>query len=245
MSVSDKLTYLANTKSAIKSAIEGKGVIVPSNTSFREYADYISDISGGGYKCVDVSDDNSYHAEGLSIQHTFTVKTKGIYLAFGGGCSGNHSITSTGTTVSTKNFNGTDSGHTRNIEVRLFNCNVGDTITLDISADTNSTSAGIYLIAGCNNATFVDSSFTVDNTSTLAIERNTPLLFLAYDIGLQGHRSNTINSLSGNVITDCVKSRGVGNDDYLIVVSNSASDISLSAYGWSHGASLVICYELS
>lgn len=48
MSISDKLVYLSGTKDAIKDAIEDKGVVVPEETTFREYADKIGEISGGG-----------------------------------------------------------------------------------------------------------------------------------------------------------------------------------------------------
>lgn len=48
MSISDKLVYLSGTKDAIRDAIEQKGVTVPEETTFREYADKISQISGGG-----------------------------------------------------------------------------------------------------------------------------------------------------------------------------------------------------
>jgi hypothetical protein len=43
--VSDKLNYLAETKEEIKSSIETMGVTVSSDTTFREYADKITDIS--------------------------------------------------------------------------------------------------------------------------------------------------------------------------------------------------------
>lgn len=42
--IADKLTYLAGTKTAIKTAIEEAGVSVPTNTSFRQYRDYIAQI---------------------------------------------------------------------------------------------------------------------------------------------------------------------------------------------------------
>ena len=44
----DKLNYLDQTKTAIKDAIITKGVSVPDNTTFREYANKIEEISGGG-----------------------------------------------------------------------------------------------------------------------------------------------------------------------------------------------------
>lgn len=46
--IAEKLTYLNGTKTAIKDAIEEKGVTVPAGATFRDYADLIGDISGGG-----------------------------------------------------------------------------------------------------------------------------------------------------------------------------------------------------
>lgn len=48
--ISDKLTYLEGTKSAIKDAIVAKGVAVSDSDTFRSYADKIGQISGGGRK---------------------------------------------------------------------------------------------------------------------------------------------------------------------------------------------------
>lgn len=48
--ISDKLTYLEGTKSAIKDAIVAKGVAVSDSDTFRSYADKIGQISGGGGK---------------------------------------------------------------------------------------------------------------------------------------------------------------------------------------------------
>lgn len=45
--ISDKLTYLEGTKSAIKDAIVAKGVAVSDSDTFRSYADKIGQISGG------------------------------------------------------------------------------------------------------------------------------------------------------------------------------------------------------
>lgn len=48
--ISDKLTYLEGTKSAIKDAIVAKGVAVEDTATFRSYAEKIGEISGGGGK---------------------------------------------------------------------------------------------------------------------------------------------------------------------------------------------------
>jgi hypothetical protein len=47
MAISDKLVYLNETKTAIKNAIEAKGVTVGEAT-FREYATKVSEIESGG-----------------------------------------------------------------------------------------------------------------------------------------------------------------------------------------------------
>ena len=48
MATADKLSYLSQTKTAIKDAIVEKGVAVSSSDTFRSYADKIRAISGGG-----------------------------------------------------------------------------------------------------------------------------------------------------------------------------------------------------
>lgn len=61
--ISDKLTYLEGTKSAIKDAIVAKGVAVSDSDTFRSYADKIGQISGGGGK-VNLND------YGLTLSHS-------------------------------------------------------------------------------------------------------------------------------------------------------------------------------
>lgn len=48
MSISEELQRIINAKSSIKSAIESKGIIVPSDLLLSSYADKILDISAGG-----------------------------------------------------------------------------------------------------------------------------------------------------------------------------------------------------
>lgn len=48
LNIPDKLDSILTTKQAIHDAIVAKGVEVPEGTVFREYADLISQISGGG-----------------------------------------------------------------------------------------------------------------------------------------------------------------------------------------------------
>lgn len=51
MSVTSEITRLQNAKADLKTAIEGKGVTVPSSTKLDGYADLVDSISGGGGGC--------------------------------------------------------------------------------------------------------------------------------------------------------------------------------------------------
>lgn len=62
--IADKLTYLSNTKTAIRNAIAAKGVQVSDSDTFRSYADKISSITGGT-------------GEGLHLQeHFFNIEDR-------------------------------------------------------------------------------------------------------------------------------------------------------------------------
>lgn len=50
--ISDKLSYLIESKNLIKTAIMAKGVTIQDDTPFRNYADLISTISGDGIQYV-------------------------------------------------------------------------------------------------------------------------------------------------------------------------------------------------
>lgn len=70
----DKLTYLNDTKTAIKNAIIAKGVAVADDVPFRNYADKIGDISGG-----EVVDKSKY---GLTVDDLLgDVNEQGKYVA--------------------------------------------------------------------------------------------------------------------------------------------------------------------
>lgn len=58
MTIADKLTYLANTKTQIKNAIVAKGVEVADTDPFRSYAEKIAAITGGGGGSATVNKSN-------------------------------------------------------------------------------------------------------------------------------------------------------------------------------------------
>lgn len=52
MSIASEIERLQNAKSALKTAIEGKGVSVPSDTKLDGYADLVDSIEQGGGEMV-------------------------------------------------------------------------------------------------------------------------------------------------------------------------------------------------
>lgn len=63
-SIADKLTYLNNTKSAIKDALIAKGQQVSASDTFRSYAEKVRNISGGGGTIVSksITQNGTYYA---------------------------------------------------------------------------------------------------------------------------------------------------------------------------------------
>lgn len=62
----EKLEYIAETKDAIKDAIEAKGVDVSSTATFRSYANSIMDIPKGGLETISSISSMSIIAEIVS-----------------------------------------------------------------------------------------------------------------------------------------------------------------------------------
>ena len=73
--IAEKLTYLNNTKTAIKNAVIAKGVSVSDTDTFRSYADKIGQISGGGSAPATkfgVSLDNIFPVAGSELSRPIT-----------------------------------------------------------------------------------------------------------------------------------------------------------------------------
>jgi len=95
--ISDKLTYLNATKTAIKEALTAKGVTVADTDTFRSYADKIGTIgtaptgslsitSNGTYDVTDyasaevnvASSGDSSDVAGITIDNMFTMESYGL-----------------------------------------------------------------------------------------------------------------------------------------------------------------------
>ena len=67
MSIATEITRLNNAKASIKSAIENKGVTVPSSTKLDGYASLVSSIPSGGGTEGDIMNPNSIYASFYQI----------------------------------------------------------------------------------------------------------------------------------------------------------------------------------
>lgn len=76
MSIASEITRLQAAKADLKTAIEGKGVTVPSSTKLDGYADLVDSISGGG------SDDDNWYfiSADAGIQNVDDYYVRQIYL---------------------------------------------------------------------------------------------------------------------------------------------------------------------
>lgn len=65
MAISDEITRLQQAKADLKTAIEGKGVTVPSSTKLDGYADLVENISGGSIEDL-ITKENLVKIEALN-----------------------------------------------------------------------------------------------------------------------------------------------------------------------------------
>ena len=84
MSIASEITRLQAAKADIKSAIENKGVTVPSEATLDDYADYIDDISGGSggiiiTDTVDAAGGTIREITAQEISGTLSITQNGTY----------------------------------------------------------------------------------------------------------------------------------------------------------------------
>ena len=75
MSIATEITRLQTAKANLKTAIEGKGVTVPSSATIDDYADLVDSISGGGGLDFDWADVEEVTIGANSVTNTAAVST--------------------------------------------------------------------------------------------------------------------------------------------------------------------------
>ena len=75
MSIASEISRLQTAKADIKSAIESKGVTVPSSATIDTYDDYVSQISGGGGDVPSNLSEWTYDDNGNILSMTYTAET--------------------------------------------------------------------------------------------------------------------------------------------------------------------------
>lgn len=75
----DKLSYLIETKNAIRDAITSMGVTIDDNTPFRDYASKILEISSDATATAnDILLDKTAYSQGEKLTGTYNVMTEDI-----------------------------------------------------------------------------------------------------------------------------------------------------------------------
>lgn len=168
MSVSSEIARLTSAKAAIKTAIEGKGVTVPSSTKLDGYADLIDDIQtgGGGATLTPTAGDYPVVSDGnlggggsqlTSTGVSVTIPVSGTYrfkwCAFRRNNSTSYSWGSrlyrtrngSTTAIGTENTSWTSTYIQENSQD--IACEAGDVITVYVRGRSSSYSWGGYLMA--------------------------------------------------------------------------------------------------
>lgn len=167
MSIATEITRLTNAKAAIKTAIEGKGVTVPSSTKLDGYADLIGDIqTGGGATLTPTAGDYPVVSDGnlggggsnlASTGVSVTIPVSGTYrfkwCAFRRNNSTSYTWSSrlyrtrngSTTAIGTENSTWTSTYIQENTQD--IACEAGDVITVYVRGRSSTYSWGGYLMA--------------------------------------------------------------------------------------------------
>lgn len=169
MSVADEISRLTSAKAAIRTAIQAKGVTVPSSVGLDNYADYIDDIQSGGATLTPTAGDypvvgnggiggggSQLASTGISITIPVTGTYRFKWCAFRRDSSSSYTWgsqlyrTRSGSTsaIGTKNTTWTSTYY--QVNSQDIACNAGDVITVYVQGRSNSYSWGGMLTACVN-----------------------------------------------------------------------------------------------
>ena len=135
-SIADKLTYLNGTKTAIKEAIEAKGVTVTDTDTFRSYATKIGEISGGGAPATKYGASVDTFLGDVDENGKYQVPTEPFTL----------------------NMSSVKSLPNYGLYYKFYQSSVSGALTIGLEGDLSGSNAMFNCFSGCNGLTSVDLS---------------------------------------------------------------------------------------
>lgn len=235
MSISTEITRLQTAKSDLKTAIQAKGVTVPSSATIDTYDDYVSQISGGGGGSEDLK--KMIDRTITSIVIPSDVTTIGSYAFYG--CS---SLTSVTIPNSVTIIGGSAFSNTNILRV---NSNTNGVVNIPSGVTTISGSSSFSSCRSITSVTIPDSVTTIGGYTfyTCTSLRNVTIGSGVTSIGSAAFAyTNSIISFTCNAVTPPTIGSGIltnASANLVIYVPSASVDTYKSASGWSTYASQI------
>ena len=160
--IADKLSYLNNTKQAIKTSLENKGKDTTGKT-FREYAGLIDDIEAGGAIEPFITDASSLFEEGRRLN-----SLEQLLNLISTDCNNMSYMFSDCRTLTSLDLSSFDTANVTNMSYMFNSCYV--LTSLDLSSfDTSNVTNMSGMFNGCRTLTSLDlSSFDTSNVTNMS-----------------------------------------------------------------------------
>lgn len=172
----EKLEYIADTKDAIKDAIEAKGVTVASTATFRDYADKIGEISSGGpfaqYSITVKATERYATGSGSGYQtRTYTFDESGFYFIGFSSWDASSAVASSMTYSGTYTVYHTASSKQGVTQTNIAYIEAGTVVTFYIYSRWQFT----YVVCKLNGMQTIGTKLTefVDGANTLTLDFST------------------------------------------------------------------------
>ena len=232
MSIATEISRIQSAKADIKTAIEAKGVTVPSSATIDTYDDYVSQISGGGGGIPMPSNLSAATLNDYGMLTSAAIKSGVTSISSNAfkGCNSLTSITIPDSVTSIGNFAFDSCSSLSSITIpnsvtsigtyAFYNCNILKSVTISNSV----TSIGKYAFGYCKSL----SSITIPNSVT--------------SIGNSAfYNCSRLSSITVNAATPPTLENNVFNytNDCPIYVPSGSVNAYKSATNWSKYASRI------
>lgn len=229
MSIATEIQRLQTAKSDLKTAIEAKGVTVPSSAKIDTYSSYVSQISGGGGSSEDLK--KIIDRTIASIVIPSDVTTIGSYAFYD--CS---SLTSVTIPNSVTSIGGSAFSNTNILRV---NSNTNGVVNIPSGVTTISGGSSFSSCRRITSVTIPDSVTTIGSYTfyTCTSLRNVTIGSGVTSIGSAAFAyTNSITSFTCNAVTPPTVGSGIltnASANLVIYVPSASVNTYKSASGWS------------